>query len=100
MKNILYIQSSPRGPQSYSQKVAQSIVDELKTRHPGASVVVRDLTENPPPHVGQAFVGAVVAGIAAYLAVRFLTRYFENRTLLPFAVYCFVAGLLSVVRFI
>ena len=50
--------------------------------------------------LGQAFVGAVVAGVAAYLAVKFLTRYFENRTLLPFAVYCFVAGLLSVIRFI
>jgi len=59
MKNILFIQSSPRGPQSYSQKVAQSIVDELKTRHPAANVVVRNLAQNPPPHVGEAFVGAL-----------------------------------------
>src|SRR6267142_450848 len=59
MKNILFIQSSPRGPQSYSQKVAQSIVDELKTRHPGSIVVVRNLAQNPPPHVGEAFVGAL-----------------------------------------
>jgi len=59
MKNILFIQSSPRGPQSYSQKVAQSMVDELKTRHPGANVVVRNLAQNPPPHVGEAFVGGL-----------------------------------------
>src|SRR5712691_1538524 len=59
MKNILYIKSSPRGPQSYSQKVAQSIVDELQTSHPAANVVVRNLAQNPPPHVGEAFVGAI-----------------------------------------
>jgi len=59
MKNVLFIQSSPRGPQSYSQKVAQSMVDELKTRHPGANVVVRNLAQNPPPHVGEAFVGGL-----------------------------------------
>jgi FMN-dependent NADH-azoreductase len=59
MKNILYIQSSPRGPQSYSQKVAQSIVDELQTNHPAANVVVRNLAQNPPPHVGEAFVGGI-----------------------------------------
>ncbi|MFI7189622.1 undecaprenyl-diphosphate phosphatase [Nocardia nova] len=49
---------------------------------------------------GQALVGAIVAGIAAWLAVRFLERFFKSRTLLPFAVYCLVAGLLSVIRFI
>ena len=59
MKNILYIQSSPRGPQSYSQKVAQSIVDELQTRDPAANVVVRNLAQNPPPHAGEAFVGGI-----------------------------------------
>jgi FMN-dependent NADH-azoreductase len=59
MKNILFIQSSPRGPQSYSQQVAQSIVDELKTPYPTANVVVRNLAQNSPPHVGQAFVGGL-----------------------------------------
>jgi undecaprenyl-diphosphatase len=27
--------------------------------------------------------------------VRFLTKYFESRTLTPFAIYCVVAGLAS-----
>ncbi|PPJ20137.1 undecaprenyl-diphosphate phosphatase [Nocardia nova] len=49
---------------------------------------------------GQALVGAIVAGVAAWLAVRFLERFFKSRTLLPFAVYCLVAGLLSIIRFI
>ena len=44
--------------------------------------------------------GAVAAGIAAYLSVRFLLRWFQTRTLTPFAIYCLVFGLLSVIRFI
>ena len=48
---------------------------------------------------GQALVGALFAGIAAYGAVRFLVRFFETRTLWPFAVYCLVAGLASIARF-
>ena len=47
----------------------------------------------------QALVGAIVAGVAAWLAVRFLERFFKTRTMLPFAVYCLIAGLLSIVRF-
>ena len=42
---------------------------------------------------GQALVGALCAGVTAWLAVRFLMRYFETNTLTPFAVYCFLAGL-------
>ena len=48
---------------------------------------------------GQAIVGAVVAGVAAYFSVRFLVRFFETRTLTPFAIYCFVVGGLSIIRF-
>jgi len=48
---------------------------------------------------GQVVVGALVAGVAAYLSVRFLTRYFETRTLTPFAIYCLVAGVICIVRF-
>jgi undecaprenyl-diphosphatase len=42
---------------------------------------------------GQVLVGSLASFGAAYLAVRFLTHYFETRTLTPFAVYCTVAGL-------
>jgi undecaprenyl-diphosphatase len=48
---------------------------------------------------GQALVGSVFAGLAAYISVRFLVRFFETRNLLPFAVYCLVVGALCVVRF-
>jgi len=43
----------------------------------------------------QILAGSVVAGVAAYLSVRFLMKYFQTRTLTPFAVYCFIAGLAS-----
>lgn len=48
---------------------------------------------------GQVIVGAVITGVVAYLSVRFLVRYFETRTLTPFAIYCLVAGAASVIRF-
>lgn len=62
MKNILLIQSSPRGLESFSQKVALSIVNDFEQRYPGAEVVVRDLAQNPPPHVGTAFVAGLLNG--------------------------------------
>ena len=46
---------------------------------------------------GQILLGSVLSGVGAYLSVRFLVRYFQTRTLYPFAVYCFVFGLLSVI---
>jgi len=48
---------------------------------------------------GQVLVGALTAGIAAYLSVRFLTRWFTTRTLTPFAVYCLIFGVASLIRF-
>lgn len=50
--------------------------------------------------LGQVLVGSLVAAMAAYLAVRFLTKYFHTRTLIPFAVYCLVAGGVSTVHFL
>jgi undecaprenyl-diphosphatase len=41
---------------------------------------------------GQALVGALCSAVTAYLAVRFLMRFFETNRLTPFAVYCVLAG--------
>jgi undecaprenyl-diphosphatase len=49
---------------------------------------------------GQALVGSICAGLAAYASIRFLMRFFETRTLTPFAIYCLVAGAISIVRFV
>ena len=49
---------------------------------------------------GQALVGALCAAFTAWLAVRFLMRFFETQTLTPFAIYCFVAGLACTIYFV
>ena len=41
---------------------------------------------------GQVLAGSLASFLCAYLAVRFLTRYFQTKTLTPFAIYCVVAG--------
>jgi undecaprenyl-diphosphatase len=43
----------------------------------------------------QIIAGSIVSGVAAYLSVRFLMKYFQTRTLTPFAIYCVVAGVAS-----
>jgi undecaprenyl-diphosphatase len=49
---------------------------------------------------GQALVAALCSALTAYLAVKFLMRYFETKTLTPFAIYCFVAGLACTIYFV
>ncbi|MFD7841625.1 undecaprenyl-diphosphate phosphatase [Nocardia sp. NPDC059764] len=49
--------------------------------------------------LGPAVAGSVVAGVLSYISVKFLTAYFETKTLTPFAVYCLIAGLGSLVWF-
>ena len=39
--------------------------------------------------------GATAAALAAWFAVKFLTRYFKTNTLTPFAVYCIAIGIMS-----
>jgi undecaprenyl-diphosphatase len=55
----------------------------------------------PGAHIhGQVVVGFIICGIAAYASVRFLVRWFQTRTLTPFAIYCLVFGILSIFRFL
>jgi undecaprenyl-diphosphatase len=49
---------------------------------------------------GQVVLGVIVCGITAYLSVRFLVRWFQTRTLTPFAIYCLAFGALSMIRFL
>ena len=42
---------------------------------------------------GEILAGSVVAGIAAYFSVRFLDKYFQDKTLRPFGIYCIAASL-------
>src|SRR5690606_37127116 len=62
MNRILYLKTSPRGDDSYSTRVGDHAVDELRKSHPGASVIERDLAEEQPFHIDQQFLSAL--GIA------------------------------------
>jgi undecaprenyl-diphosphatase len=44
---------------------------------------------------GQVLAGSIASFVCAYLSVRYLTRYFQTRTLTPFAIYCALAGAAS-----
>jgi len=48
---------------------------------------------------GPIIVGAIVSGIGAYFALMFLDRFLSNpkRTLTPFAIYCLVMGIFSLI---
>jgi undecaprenyl-diphosphatase len=48
---------------------------------------------------GQALVAALCSAATAWLAVRFLMKYFETQTLMPFAIYCLVAGAACTIYF-
>ncbi|MEV0466651.1 undecaprenyl-diphosphate phosphatase [Nocardia tengchongensis] len=60
------------------------------------SVALLKTPELFKPHnhdiLGPAAAGPVVAGMLGCLYARFMVRYFETKTPIPFAVYCLVAG--------
>ena len=58
------------------------------------------LADSAGAHIhGQVVLGMAVTAVTAYLSVRFLVRYFQTRTLTPFAIYCLVFGAASILRF-
>lgn len=60
---------------------AAALLEIPKLFAPGANVVL-----------AQALCGGLAAGIAAYVSVAFLTRYFRSNDLRPFGWYCVVVG--------
>ena len=49
---------------------------------------------------GQALVASLCAAASAYVSVRFLMRYFETRTLIPFAIWCLAFGAVCSIYFL
>jgi undecaprenyl-diphosphatase len=61
---------------------------------------ISDLTGSLGADVrGQILAGSAAAAATSLFAVLFLARWFRTRTLVPFAVYCLLAGLASAIRF-
>ena len=48
---------------------------------------------------GPVIAGSITSFFATYISVKFLVRWFKSKTLYPFAIYCLVVGLLSIVKF-
>lgn len=65
----------------------------------GAGVLkIPDLfTSTALPHLPTYLLGGVAAGVAAYLSVAYLMRYFRVGRLDPFAIYCAAFGILSLI---
>ncbi len=59
MTKILYLKSSPRGEASYSTRVADHAVAELRQRHPDAHIVERDLSREAPFHLDGEYLAAL-----------------------------------------
>lgn len=57
-------------------------------------------TKSESAVLGPVLAGSVAAAVGAYFAVRFLTKYFETKTLRPFAIYCLVVGAAASVYFL
>jgi len=55
MTQILYLKTSPRGDASYSNRVGDHVIDELRKAHPGASVKVRDLSSQQLLHIDEEY---------------------------------------------
>ena len=49
--NVLLLTSSPRGADSYSSRVANELIADIRNRDPRAAVTVRDLAADPLPHL-------------------------------------------------
>jgi FMN-dependent NADH-azoreductase len=61
MTKILYLTSSPSGSHSYSNRVAERLLSELRQGDPNSQVTHRDLARNPLPHIDEDFVYATRA---------------------------------------
>ena len=57
--NILHIDSSPSGPNSFSRRISAELVEKLKQETPGATVTYRDLVAAPFPHIDSAKLGSM-----------------------------------------
>jgi FMN-dependent NADH-azoreductase len=57
--NILQINSSARGRDSHSTRLASRIVSALRAEEPGAHLTIRDLGQYPHPALDEAAVGAL-----------------------------------------
>jgi FMN-dependent NADH-azoreductase len=59
MKQILVIESSPRGAESASRQLTQRLTKRLRALYPEARLIERDLAKDPLPHLDSRTVKAI-----------------------------------------
>jgi FMN-dependent NADH-azoreductase len=64
MASILIVDSAATGEASVSRRLTRALADTLQRRDPAARVVRRDVGAAPVPHLGEATVPAIRAGLA------------------------------------
>jgi FMN-dependent NADH-azoreductase len=65
MKRILIIESSPRGTESASRHLTDTLRERLRSLYPNASFLEHDLAADPPPHLDYPTVKGISAKSAA-----------------------------------
>ena len=49
--------------------------------------------------LGPVLAGSLVSFCATYVSIKFLVKWFKTNTLYPFAIYCLVFGVISIIKF-
>ena len=62
MKQILIIESSPRGAESASRQLTEKLKERLRALYPEATFVEHDLAKDPLPHLDDPTVKAIFTG--------------------------------------
>jgi FMN-dependent NADH-azoreductase len=79
-RTLLHLDASPRGARSHSRKLGQKFLAAWRSAHPSARVIARDLGQEPPPFVTEAWVEGAFAPVdqhstAARNAIAVSDRY-------------------------
>lgn len=62
---------------------------------------IPDLFNPEISHIlGPVLVGSIIAALGTYISVKILVNWFKNHTLYPFAIYCLIIGIVSMVKFL
>jgi len=69
MTVILSLEVSPRGADAWSRRIGADLLARLQRRHPGATVIHRDLAAEPPPPLDAAFARCAEAAVKEGLRV-------------------------------